>query len=142
MNNWQSPPAHAFSFPVEVPDSAIDANGHVNNVAYIQWMQEAAVRHYQATPAVRLYPPDKYTWVVRRHTVEYFAPAFSGERLTVSTWVAGFRRVRSQRRYAITRESDARPLVCGETDWIFLDLATGRPAAVPRDLVGIFIPNR
>ena len=28
-----------------VPDTAIDANGHVNNVQYVQWMQDAAIAH-------------------------------------------------------------------------------------------------
>lgn len=31
------------SFPV--PAAAIDASGHVNNIAYIEWMQEIAIEH-------------------------------------------------------------------------------------------------
>jgi hypothetical protein len=30
-----------FQHHIEVPQSAIDANGHVNNVSYVQWVQEA-----------------------------------------------------------------------------------------------------
>ena len=30
---------------IVVPESAIDRNGHVNNVRYVQWMQDAAEAH-------------------------------------------------------------------------------------------------
>ena len=26
-----------------IPESVIDENGHVNNVAYVQWMQDTAI---------------------------------------------------------------------------------------------------
>lgn len=32
-----------YSKTLVVPETAIDENGHVNNVAYVQWMQEIAV---------------------------------------------------------------------------------------------------
>jgi acyl-CoA thioesterase FadM len=35
---------------------------------------------------------------VRSHLVEYLRPAFEGQRIRVSTWVANLRRVRSLRR--------------------------------------------
>ncbi|MFH1910461.1 MAG: hypothetical protein ABIK91_00295, partial [Pseudomonadota bacterium] len=28
-----------------VPRDAVDANGHVNNVVYLRWMQDVAIRH-------------------------------------------------------------------------------------------------
>ena len=31
-----------------VPASVIDGNGHVNNVAYVQWMQDVAILHFEA----------------------------------------------------------------------------------------------
>lgn len=30
-------------FPV--PPEAVDGSGHVNNVAYVQWMQDVAIKH-------------------------------------------------------------------------------------------------
>jgi hypothetical protein len=32
-------------FPVLIPGTAIDANGHANNVEYVHWMQRAAISH-------------------------------------------------------------------------------------------------
>ncbi|MBU0575210.1 MAG: hypothetical protein KKF28_01770 [Proteobacteria bacterium] len=31
-----------------VPRDAVDANGHVNNVVYLRWMQDVAIRHSDA----------------------------------------------------------------------------------------------
>ena len=35
-----------YSKTIHIPESAIDENGHVNNVTYVQWMQDIAVEHY------------------------------------------------------------------------------------------------
>ena len=44
-----------FRLEIVVPESTIDANGHVNNVHYVQWMQNAAEAHSAALgwPAAR-----------------------------------------------------------------------------------------
>ena len=34
-----------YRWEFQVPAAAVDANGHVNNVEYVRWMQEAAVLH-------------------------------------------------------------------------------------------------
>jgi acyl-CoA thioester hydrolase len=38
------PPLSIFSYTFTVPQSAIDEYGHVNNVIYVQWMQDAAIQ--------------------------------------------------------------------------------------------------
>ena len=37
-----------FSKSFPVPRGAIDGNGHVNNIAYVQWMQAVAIDHTSA----------------------------------------------------------------------------------------------
>ncbi len=32
-----------------VPESALDRNGHVNNVVYVQWMRDVAMLHSDST---------------------------------------------------------------------------------------------
>jgi len=81
-----------YQFEITVPEAAVDANRHVNNVAYVQWMQEAAIRHSEAAGCTRETLAAGATWVVRTHRIEYLSPAFGGERLRVQTWVADVRR--------------------------------------------------
>ena len=74
------------------------------------------------------------TWVARSHHIEYLRPAFAGERLRVLTWVADFSRVRSLRRYRFLNAADGKLLVRGETEWVFINARTGRPASMPEEI--------
>ena len=119
---------------IVVPDGVIDGNGHVNNVAYVQWMQDVAVRHFAAVGGIERMHAAGGTWVARSHRIEYLRPAFAGERIEVRTWVADCRRVRSLRRYEFVRPSGGAVLARGETDWVCVDVGSGRPRAIPATL--------
>jgi acyl-CoA thioester hydrolase len=127
-----------FSYEFVIPASSVDQNGHVNNVMYVQWMQDAAVRHYEAMGGTGPTQVIGATWVVRSHLVEYLRPAFEGERIKVQTWVVNLRRVRSLRRYRFIRVIDEVLLVRGETDWVFVDANSGSPRAIPAEVTGLF----
>jgi acyl-CoA thioester hydrolase len=120
-----------------IPSGAIDENGHVNNVAYVQWMQDIAVEHYASIGGIEAQGTNA-TWVVREHRIEYFLPAFAGEEIEIKTWVENIRRVRSLRKYEFVRKSDGRVLVQGETDWVFVDTTTGRPLPIPDAVSSVF----
>jgi len=131
------PISSVYSKTITIPQSAIDENGHVNNVAYVQWMQDIAVEHYSSIGGVEVQGSD-VTWVVREHKIEYLFPAFAREEIEIRTWVENIRRVRSLRKYEFVRKSDGKMLVKGETDWVFVDVKTGAPRAVPDEVVKIF----
>lgn len=130
------PLSAVYSKTITIPQSAIDENGHVNNVMYVQWMQDIAVEHYSSLGGVEAQGSDA-TWVVREHRIEYLLPAFSGEEVEIRTWVENVRRVRSLRRYEFVRKSDRKMLVKGETDWVFVDVKTGTPRGVPDQVTRI-----
>ena len=127
-----------YPYEFNIPEEAMDENGHVNNVMYVQWMQDAAVRHYEAMGGRQITIDLGATWVVRSHTIEYLRPAFAGERIRVLTWVATMRRVRSLRRYRFVRLEDGQELVRGETDWVFVDVNSGAPQAIPKEVTELF----
>jgi acyl-CoA thioester hydrolase len=122
-----------------VPPEAIDANRHVNNLAYLQWMQDVAIEHSAALG----WPIERYistggTWVARSHFIEYLRPAFEGEALALHTWVSAAGSRSAVRHYATVREPDRTLLARAETNWVYVTLATGRPAVVPDDLLNAF----
>jgi acyl-CoA thioester hydrolase len=129
-------PTYSKSFII--PKDSIDENGHVNNVAYVQWMQDIAVEHYEAIGGISPMQEVGAMWVVREHRVEYLLPAFEGEEIEIRTWVENVRRVRSLRKYEFVRKSDNKVLVKGETDWVFVDVKTGSPKAVPEEVIKVF----
>jgi acyl-CoA thioester hydrolase len=138
MNSIKPLVEPVYSYEFDISSSAVDQNGHVNNVMYVQWMQDAAVRHYEAMGGTEPTQAIGATWVVRSHMVEYLSPAFAGDRIQVRTWVVNVRRVRSLRRYRFVRGPDAQLLVRGETDWVFVDIKSGSPRAIPAEVAGLF----
>ena len=131
------PVSPTYSKTITVPKEVIDGNGHVNNVVYVQWMQDIAVEHYSSIGGVKAQGPES-TWVIREHKIEYFLPAFEGEVIEIRTWVENVRRVRSLRKYEFVRKSDNKVLVKGETDWVFVNVKMGRPQAVPEEVIKVF----
>ena len=114
----------------------VDGNGHANNVAYVQWMQDAAIGHAKACDGERLARELGGAWFVRMHRIEYLKPAFLNDEITVLTWVADWRKVRSLRRYRFMRNQTV--LAEGETDWVFVDASTGRPKQITQEIVAAF----
>lgn len=123
----------------DVPPEVIDGNGHVNNVAFVQWMQDVATRHFASGGGVPLVKAAGATWVARSHRIDYLAPAFAGDRVQVRTWIADFGRARSLRRYEFRRAGDGAVLVRAETDWVFVRADNGRPCAIPEALKAAFV---
>lgn len=126
-----------YSKTITIPESVIDGHGHVNNVAYVRWMQDIAVEHYAALggmEAQQLFG----TWFVRKHEVEYLLPGKLGDRVEIRTWVENLQRVRSLRKYEFIRVEDGKTLARGETEWVFVDGNTGKPAAIPAEVRAIF----
>jgi acyl-CoA thioester hydrolase len=122
-----------------VPPDAIDVNGHVNNLAYLRWMQDVAIQH----SAEQGWPVERYRaagtgWVVRSHFIEYLQPAFAGESLSLLTWVAGFRQHMSPRRYLFWRARDRQTVARAETMWVFVNASTGRPQRIPPEVQNAF----
>src|SRR2546422_698827 len=125
-----------FRLQFRVSAEVVDGNRHVNNVAYVQWMQDAAIAHANACGGTRLAQELGCSWFVRTHRIEYLKPAFLNDEITVLTWVADWRKVRSLRRYRFLRNETV--LAEGETEWVFVDAATGRPKPIPEPIVSAF----
>lgn len=123
-----------FQFNIEVTEKEVDRNGHVNNVVYIQWMQDAAIAHALASGCTQASLAAGATWVVRTHHIEYLVPAFAGDKLTLLTWPSNFQRVRSLRKYKFVRANDQAVIARAETDWVFVNAKTGRPQSIPDEV--------
>lgn len=119
--------------------SEIDRQGHVNNVAFVSWMQDAAVAHSAAQGwNSERYEAAGFGWVARSHRIEYLQPAYENDPIIVLTWVADFRKVTSLRRYRIWNAETQTLLAEAETQWAFIDLTTGRPRRLAPEVTADF----
>ena len=128
-----------YSKRFTVPADAIDVNRHVNNLAYVEWMQQIAIEHSAAAG----WPLERYLelgagWVVRSHFIEYLRPAFEDQLLSAHTWVPRFDQRSTPRRYLFVREADRQILAQAETRWVFVDLESGRRRSLPPELIAAF----
>ncbi len=130
------PSASAFSSEITVAPEHIDELGHVNNVVWVRWVNEAAIRHSVAVGlGPDVYLSLKVVWVVRRHDVEYLVPALVGERLKTTTWVATLRGATSLRRTVFEHADSGRRLVQAETTWALIDMESAKPRRVPKEMM-------
>jgi len=127
------PEIHIKRFRVE--NDAIDVHQHVNNQEYLRWMQEVAIEHStaQGWPMTR-YLECGSSWYVKSHFIDYLRPALLGDEIIIATWVSGMFERNSPRHTLFLRASDRQVLVRAETQWIFVNLRTGRPIAIPAEL--------
>jgi len=129
-----------FRWEFEIAHNAIDGNQHVNNIQYIQWMQDIAIAHAAFVGGTAAAEAAGGAWYTRSHHIEYLSPAFEGERLLALTWVTDLQRVRSCRRYRFLRAADHAVLADAESLWVFVDAKTGRPRSIPPSVTSCYEP--
>lgn len=119
-----------------MPPEAIDQRQHVNNLVYLQWCLDAAERHWQrnASESIR----QMYVWYVLNHHIDYHAPAFEGQNLTIRTWVSTAEGVRSERSYEILETESGKKLVSATTLWCLLKAQTQRPTPITDQIRTLF----
>lgn len=128
-----------FLARIPVADADIDVNEHVNNLAYLRWMQDAATAHSQAQGwTLEAYRKLGAGWFVRSHSIEYHLPAHAGDVLLLRTWVGEMKSSSCVRRFLFLREGDPRPVATARTRWAFVDFASGRPARIPPEVASAF----
>lgn len=117
-----------FDLPLSVEAADIDQLGHVNNVVYVQWMQDVAAAHVEALGlGIAQYLELKHAMVAVEHTVQYRKAALLGDSLILRTWLYDINALYSFRQYAFYRPSDQSILFTGQTKWACIEIATGRP---------------
>ena len=126
-------PAAVFTLPLAVPDDDIDRQGHINNVAFVRYVQDAAVAHWRAVAPADMQAA--FTWVVRRHELEYLKPGLPGDQLVARTWVGEPSGATWERFTEVFRVADGQVLVTARTVWVLLDATTGRPRRVNPGMV-------
>ncbi|MBS3768400.1 MAG: acyl-CoA thioesterase [Candidatus Cloacimonetes bacterium] len=138
MKNSNAKPSQKFTYEFTVLEENLDQNGHVNNVVYVKWMQDVAIRHSNTCGGTKAMQKAGAIWVVRSHKIDYLQPAFAGDQIIATTWVKSFKRVQSRRFYEFTRKQDGITLAKGKTDWVFVDAKTGRPKRIPQTVIDCF----
>lgn len=114
---------------ITIDAKVIDRNRHVNNVVYVEWMQEMAICHAATWNVEQLMKEQGTAWFARKHVIEYLRPILLGDTITARTWISSAERVKSVRRYDFHRGGEK--VAFGETEWVYVDSESGRPRRIP-----------
>ena len=132
-----SPPAAAAALPfvitTEVEETDVDMLGHASNIAYLRWVQDAALAHSAAVGLdMEGYRELGAVFVVRRHEIDYLRPVVRGEPLELRTWIDSASAAKCKRATEIVRVGAAELVVArAMTTWGFVELSSGRPTRIP-----------
>jgi acyl-CoA thioester hydrolase len=134
---------HVYRCPLRWAD--LDLLGHVNNVIYVDYLQEARI------DMLRVHAPDRRTdelaegVVVVRHEVTYAAPLmFRREPVTIETWVSEIRPASFTMTYEIFDETPAGRIVYLRastvlTPFVFAEERPRRITAEEREVLERFL---
>ena len=125
-----------FVVPLTVLPEHIDDNGHVNNVVYVGWLQDAGTAHWTARfdAATRA----RWSWVALRHEIDYFRPLPPGATDVVArTWVGDPQGPRFNRSVRI-EDGEGKLCAQGLSEWVLVDAVTMRPHRIPATMLQVF----
>lgn len=152
----------AFAIFIRVRFHEVDSLGHVNNAAYLNYLEQAAIDHaaYLGLSMTRSRELGG-VFIARRHEMLFQRPALVGDLLRVVTWLGEARGARIERHYRIYRETaeltelpvagrvltaeeaavESDVLVQATTEWVFASEA-GQVRRIPAEILALFaLPN-
>lgn len=129
-------PAEIYTHKRTVTEDDLDELQHVNNVRYVQWIQDIAKEHWDVRATDQL--KEKFFWVVIRHEIDYKQQAFLDDELLIETYVGDTTFVTSDRYVNIKKASTGDILVAAKSTWCLLDTSTKRPTRINDELRTVF----
>ena len=123
-----------YTQDIFITDHHIDINGHVNNVYFVQWMQDIAIEHSRINVPDGFYATHHTTWFAVSHTIDYKNQAFLGDTIEGQTWIADIKNSSSTRKYRFINKKTNKPLAHAHTTWVYVDSNTGRPKRIDEEL--------
>jgi acyl-CoA thioester hydrolase len=125
-----------YTQEVTVTEAHLDELQHVNNVQYLQWVQDIAGAHWQS-----LIANSKETyglWVVRSHHIEYKRQAKLGDTLLIETHVALTEGFLSERKVRFYLTGTKTHVAQCSTQWCYLDPASQKLLRIPQNIRTLF----
>ncbi|GAB2776462.1 acyl-CoA thioesterase [Salinimicrobium soli] len=129
-------PAEVYTQRRTVSKADLDDLHHVNNVVYVQWIQDIAKEHWEVRASDQL--KQDFIWVMIRHEIDYKKEAFLGDEILLETFVGDTTFVTSLRYVNIKNAKTGEVLVSSKSTWCLLDAASKKPTRITDDLRTVF----
>lgn len=120
-----------------VEEKHLDKQKHVNNVQYVQWVQDVAEEHWEARASEE--QRSQVIWVVVKHEISYKKEAFLGDNISLQTYVGEVTHVTSVRHVIIKNADTDKVLAEAKTTWCLLDADSKKPVKISEELKSVFL---
>lgn len=125
-----------FEKDIVVTETDIDQLQHVNNVRYVQWVQDIAEEHWTSKASQDIL--ETYFWVLIDHHIQYKGEARLGDIIQAKTFVASSEGVISKRIVEMYHKETRALLIKSTTQWCLMSLAHKKPTRIPEPLKTLF----
>ena len=126
----------SFEKFITVTRDDLDTLNHVNNVRYVQWVNDVAIAHWNQKATKEMLK--KYAWALIKHNIEYKSAAVLNDVVKLKTYVTKAEGVTSTRIVEMYNNGTQNLLVRSETTWCLLNSANLRPARITTEIINLF----
>jgi acyl-CoA thioester hydrolase len=126
------PEPYPYALAVRVRFSETDANGHVSQVSYLIYFEEARTRFMQEELAYAWFTGE-HRLVLARQWISYRAPAFFPDALTVFSAPVAVGRSSLRMAHRIIRNHDGTVIAEGESTMVLVLAQNGRSTPWPEE---------
>lgn len=126
----------AFEKTLVVQPNDLDDLKHVNNVRYVQWIQDISKEHwkYLTTKDIQ----ERFIWVVLNHNITYKSAAGLGDHILLKTYIENSKGAISTRVVEMYNKTTNVLLVHSKTTWCLLNPETHKPIRISEEIRSIF----
>lgn len=126
----------SYQKTITVSRGDLDDLNHVNNVRFVQWIQDISKEHWQkvATPEIQ----KEVVWVVMNHHIAYKNAAKLNDVVRIRSYIDKTKGATSVRIVEMYNDKTNQLLLRSNTEWCLLNGNTLKPIRISEDIIQLF----
>ena len=126
-----------FCKTIVVKENDLDDLNHVNNVRFVQWIQDISKEHWKTKASIQM--QSEIIWVVLNHNISYKAAAFIKDKIRIETHIADSNGAISTRVVKMFNSETNQLIITSKTQWCLLHAKTLKPTRISKEIKDMFI---
>lgn len=116
----------------EVLSEHLDEFNHVNNIRYLEWVQEISKKHWNILTRNKKY--EFQIWIVRSHNIVYKKRAKLGNELLLETYVKECKNYTSERIVNVLQKKNLEVIAQCKTTWCYVNKISYNLERIPKEV--------
>lgn len=121
-----------FTQEKEVLSEHLDEFNHVNNIRYLEWVQEISKKHWNILTRNKKY--EFQIWIVRSHNIVYKKRAKLGNELLLETYVKECKNYTSERIVNVLQKKNLEVIAQCKTTWCYVNKISYDLERIPKEV--------